>query len=215
VLHAEVGGRRGKRPRDLPATAEDLSTCDVDYVALGHRHEHREFKVSGALWGAYPGTPFGLSFRAPELDARSACLVTIEAGEEPRVERLPSSDALWMVRELDVDEIASPQELADAARGVLEGGRVVRLQLRGAARFPVDADALRAELAGELAHLEVEDSSVEIAIDSLGQLAEEQSVRGIFARRMLERLAAVDDGEARAEATAALREGLRALAEEE
>jgi DNA repair protein SbcD/Mre11 len=214
VLHGEVGSEGGRRRKDLPVEPQRLGEAGADYVALGHRHQVREFRTEGRLWGAYSGTPFGLSFKTPELGPRTACLVTVEAAQESTIENLASTEVQWLRLELDITDMASQDDLLAAVRDRASDSDLVRLVLGGSAAFPPDLAALRSALSGELLHLEVEDSSLEIAPGSLETLADEQSVRGIFARRMLDRLSASRSAQARAEVTAAIREGLSALAEE-
>jgi hypothetical protein len=120
----------------------------------------------------------------------------------------------WTRVELDLDGIRSPEDLAAAARAHGGAERLVSLALKGTAGFLLDAEALRAELSRDFLYLEVEDESMSLAPDALDRLAGERSIRGIFARRMLERLAAARTDTDRADTGAAVKEGLRALAEE-
>ncbi len=215
VLHAEVGAKTGRRPKDLPADPGRLASTGADYVALGHRHKHREFRAEGRLWGAYPGTPFGLSFRLPELGPRSASLVTLEERDEPVIEEVPTVETQWLVHEMDLSRIGSQEEMLTAARCSACVHHLARFQLQGATEFTPNTTELSAALAGEFIHLEFEDSSLELAPTALESLGEEQSVRGIFARRMLSRLSESESARERAEITAAAREGFTALAEED
>ncbi|HOX07081.1 MAG TPA: DNA repair exonuclease [Planctomycetota bacterium] len=214
VVHGEVGSARARRSQDLPATAEELASAGADYVALGHRHAFLELRLSGRLWGAYPGTPFGLSFREPELGTRRAALVTLEPGREPRVEPVSTTSVEWMRLPMDLAHFGSRQELVAAVAGSAGGERLALVELSGAAAFPLAVEELEAELRGRFIHLAVEDASVEVSAQVLERLSSEQSVRGIFARRMQARLAAARDEAQRAELAEAVREGLRALAED-
>jgi len=215
VLHAQVGAMSGKRPKDLPAEPVRLAASGASYVALGHRHRHREFREAGSLWGAYPGTPFGLSFNAPELGPRSASLISLDGPLEPRISVLPAGETEWQVHGLDLGDICSQEELLAAARELVSDAHLVRLNLTGVADFTPDISDLRGALAGESLYLELEDSSLELAPGALEPLSEEHSVRGIFARRMLERLGDAGSADERVEIAAAIREGLGALAAED
>jgi hypothetical protein len=214
VIHGEVGSSRSRRSQDLPATAEELASAGADYVALGHRHAFLELRISGRLWGAYPGSPFGLAFKEPELGVRSAALVTLESGKEPRAEPIPTTTVEWLRLTLDLAHFGSRQELASAAIGSAGAERLALVELCGAAEFPVAAEELEAELAGGFLHVAVEDGSVQVSGGLLEHLAAEQSVRGVFVRRMQQKLAAAVSPAERAEAAVAIREGLRALAED-
>ncbi len=215
VLHGEVGGKEGRRAKDLPVSAKRLCAAGADYVALGHRHGYCEYKTSGQLWAAYPGTPLGLSFKAPELGPRTANLVTLAAGEAPVLERVSTTEVQWLRPELELEEFESGDELLAAAREHAGPDRLALLELSGAPGFSPDLEALQSELAAAFLYVEIEDSLLELDPASLDELAAEQSVRGIFARRMQKRLNAARSTASRAEVAAAVRQGLRALAEEE
>lgn len=215
VIHGEVGAAVGRRPQDLPAAAEQLAGAGADYVALGHRHRFDELRRGGRLWGAYPGTPFGLSFKDPELGPRGAALVDLGGSGGARVRRLPTTPVEWRLAEVDLGALASAAELAQAIAGQAGAERLLRCTLRGAPGFDFSVEELRAELSARFLHLEIEDSSVEVAPAALAELAAEPSVRGLFARRLAARLESARVGAERAEVLAALREGLRALAEQD
>jgi DNA repair exonuclease SbcCD nuclease subunit len=214
VLHADVGARASGRPKDLPAEAERLSATGADYVALGHRHAYREFRSADRIWGGYPGTPFGLSFAAPELGPRTASLVSVERGRGARIERVSTTPVQWLRAEIDMGAIRSEDDLVCAIRERAGRQNLLRLRLNGAAGFGLDLELLGARLGADFLHLEMEDESLEIAVELLQSLADEQSVRGIFARRMVERLARAGTEAERLELSAAAREGMAALAEE-
>lgn len=215
VIHGDVGSSKSRREKDLPATADELASAGADYIALGHRHAFLELRLAGRLWGAYSGSPFGLSFREPELGERHAALVTLpERGREPRIDLLPTTPVEWMRLALDVGSFGSREELSSAAAASGGVERLALLELSGAAGFPVAVEELEAELAGRYLHFEAEDASVEVSDSVLEQLSAEQSVRGIFARRMRARLEAAATPVERSEVSAAVREGLRALAED-
>ena len=215
VLHGEVGSSKSRRSKDLPATAEELASAGASYVALGHRHAFLELRLGGRLWGAYPGSPFGLSFKEPELGARSAALVTIEPGQEPRIELLPTTSVEWLRLALDLGQFDSREELLAALAGSSGAERLALVELSGAAGFPVAVEELEAEVGARFLHLVAEDASVQVSGRILERLVSEQSVRGVFARRMQARLAAAKSPGEHAEASAAIREGLRALAEDQ
>jgi DNA repair exonuclease SbcCD nuclease subunit len=215
VLHAEVGAKEGRRPKDLPVRPGRLAAAGAAYVALGHRHEHREFRSKGLLWGAYSGSPFGLSFRGADLGPRTACLVSLEEHGVAGIERLATTGVQWLRAELDLTEIASQEELLSQIGKLAGPERLVRLELRGAPAFALSTAEISARLADDFLFLEIEDSCLQVAVEGLEELAGEQSVRGIFARRMRKRLAATRSEASRAEVSMAVREGLRALSEEE
>ncbi len=217
VLHADVGTKRGRRNKDLPASREELAGADADYVALGHRHAYQEYRSDDdRLWGGYCGSPFGLSFRGAELGPRSASLVTFDEGNRVSIERVVTTSVEWTSPEIDISAIGNNQAVLELLRAEVSENRLCQVRLSGAADFRPERAMLLREMAGTCLHFKLEDESVELSEQFMARLVQEQSVRGIFVRRMRERLMMKNlKPEDRREVKDALLEGLRALAEEE
>jgi len=215
VLHGEVGSAGSRRGKDLPASTAQLTACGADYVAMGHRHAFLELRGPDRLWGAYAGSPFGFSFKEPELGPRSACLVDLGEPGGPRIELVATTTVEWLRLKLDLSQFATRDELLAVIVEASGAERLALVELTGAAAFPLSSNELEAEMAGHFLYVAVEDFSVEVSTEALDRMAAEQSVRGVFARRMAARLAAARSPADRTETSAAIREGLRAPAEDE
>jgi DNA repair protein SbcD/Mre11 len=217
VLHADVGAKRGRRNKDLPATAQELAAADADYVALGHRHAYQEYRSDDdRLWGGYCGSPFGLSFRGAELGSRSASLVTFDESHRVSIEQVLTTSVEWTSPAIDISQTGNNLAVLELLRAEVSENRLCRIRLSGAADFRPEMAMLLREMAGTCLHFELEDESVELSEQFMDRLVQEQSVRGIFVRRMRERLNIKNlKPEDSREVKAGLLEGLRVLAEEE
>jgi DNA repair exonuclease SbcCD nuclease subunit len=129
-----------------------------DYLALGDWHSTLSF--GPRVW--YPGTPEPTRFH--EREPGQVLLVEIpRAGAEPRVEAVPVARSRWLshraVLRGDADLPALTGWFDDLAE---RSWSLVRLTLEGelSLRGRVELDALLAEEAGRLLHLEVERDQV-------------------------------------------------------
>jgi len=142
ILHTSLDGREGHAPYS-PCTVMDLRQKGYDYWALGHVHT-REI-VCQEPWVVFPGNIQGRSIR--ETDERGAMLVTVERGPStvPVVRAVfhPLDDARWIVLEIDVSQVTSPEGLVDLIRIRFQELRsqhepraiVVRIELNGTSAF--------------------------------------------------------------------------------
>jgi DNA repair exonuclease SbcCD nuclease subunit len=219
------------RNRDLPIPLSAIRESGMDYVALGHYHDFHEGREGGTVW-CYPGTLEGLKWG--EWGERFLVSVSIEpsaAAGAPRVRVVKTPYPGRRIVECDLDLDRTGIATADAlAKEILArateaapspsgprapGDLIVRVVLRGTRPAAIDLGRLRARLADELFHVAFDDRlrSHDPAIRELAR--SERTVRGIFVRRMEERLEGAADEAARARLELALRLGLEALEEEE
>lgn len=149
----------------FPIRTEDLASLPVDYVALGHYHQHADRRVGGARV-AYAGSPSPIGPRA--LGPRSALLVEISSdGTEIRPVELPVP---WRARlerwitpfeereglealAAELEEVADPRcHVRVRLDGIL--AEMSEVELRSA------VDELRQRLSSSFGSLELEIESV-------------------------------------------------------
>ena len=191
--------------RDFPITPKELEASGFDYVALGHHHNLREFKF-GKSSAVYPGTLEGLKFG--ENGARHLIIAEIsEAGvvlEKIKHNRRTLSEVNI---DLALAGIASGRELAAAIAKHSDPDGIVRVSLTGTADFPPAPREVQSCLADRFFHLEIADETSMVDSEMIRSIMKENTVRGIFARKMLERIDQSGD-EDRAVAEMALRLGI-------
>ncbi len=134
LLHTSLDGRPGHATY-APCTLDTLRAKGYACWALGHVHE-RECREIDGTYVLFPGNTQGRSVR--EVGPRS---VTILETDDTRIvsEQEVAVDVVrWARLEVDVTELASEDELCEAALGAIaaarrEAGRplAVRLELRG------------------------------------------------------------------------------------
>lgn len=194
------------RPGDLPITRTEIAASGLHYLALGHYHNFAEVREGGSV-AVYPGTLEGRKFG--ENGPRYLVTATL-AHEAVSIERTP-----WNVRTLSetgIDllgaEIHEEAQLAERIAAFAGDREVVRVRLSGAAPFVFDADRLTARLLPRFFHLELDDQTYVVNASLLERFRDEATVRGLFVRKMLERLDHASTPRERETATLALRIGL-------
>jgi len=194
------------RSNDMPVNRKEIAACGLHYLALGHYHNFAEVREGGSV-AVYPGTLEGRKFgeNGPRY------LVVAEIGRESiSVERTP-----WNARtltEATIDfalaEIREERHLEERILAFAGDREIVRVRLEGPAEFVFDPDRLLAKLGPKFFHLELDDRTYVVNARLMDRYKDEATVRGVFVRRMLERIDRADSPEAKETATLALRLGL-------
>ena len=194
------------RPSDLPITRTEIAASGLHYLALGHYHNFAEVREGGSV-AVYPGTLEGRKFG--ENGPRYLVTATLSR-ESVSIERTP-----WNTRSLtetDIDllaaEIQDETQLEERLAAFAGDRELVRVRLTGPAHFVFDAERLAARLGPKFFHLELDDRSYVVNQALLERFRDEATVRGIFVRRMLERVDRASTARERETATLALRIGL-------
>ena len=194
------------RPTDLPITRAEIAASGLHYLALGHYHNLAEVR-EGSTVAVYPGTLEGKRFG--ENGPRHLVTATLSP-KGVVVERTP-----WNVRtlheaviDLSQAEIRDDSQLEARLLAFAGDREIARIRLEGPADFAFDAERIQARLGVRFFHLEIEDRSYVLNASLLGRYREEATVRGVFVRRMLERIEKAPDPAGREVAALALRLGL-------
>lgn len=196
------------RRRDLPVPTADLPHSGLDLVALGHYHNFME-RWFGDTLAVYPGTLEGLKWS----ESGERAFVIVEAGDGPlRVSRTPCPGRRIVDETIDLGRIGDPVDGLTRRLEDLAGlDQIVRLRLTGAAAPGFDPGSLRLRFADRFFHLDLDDRTLSIDERWAERIADERTVRGLFVRRMNERLASAA-GSDRPLIAAALRLGLTEFA---
>jgi DNA repair exonuclease SbcCD nuclease subunit len=194
------------RPSDLPVTRTEIAASGLHYLALGHYHNFAEVREGGSV-AVYPGT---LEGRKWGEDGPRYLVTATLSRQAVAIERTP-----WNARtisETDIDllaaEIQDERQLAERIAAFAGDRELVRVRLTGPAHFVFDADRLALQLAPTFFHLELDDRSYVVNQALLERFRDEATVRGLFVRRMLDRIDRAETARERETATLALRIGL-------
>ena len=214
VFHAAVledPGFFGDPPdRSLPIRIEALRESGYDYVALGHVHQHRVYRV-GRTVAVYCGAPDAKDFDDPGVGFFT--VATLDGGVQLEAVPVPRRPVLTL--EVDVGLFGSPAELVQFVvqqAGLDRSPRaLLRVRLTGVAPFRVRPRELERDLEGRCLYVEVEDQTYAVGEGELAELGREPTVRGLLVRRMSAAIRDAPDEVTRRRLSRALKLALAAL----
>ena len=187
---------------------EEIAGSGLSYLALGHIHLASGLKKSGNTFWAYPGCPEGRGF--DETGEKGVLVGTVSAAKA-ELEFCPLGRRQYGIYPVDITGAADPAERVRQALPASAAMDVVRVRLVGERpERGIDLVRLQEKLEGLCYALELRDETHER--EDLWEGAGEDSLRGLFLRRMKEKLDTAETEEERRLAEDALRLGLAALA---
>jgi len=202
ALHGQVGGEGDTYN---PITKDQIAQSGLNYLALGHEHRHSGLQKAGATYYAYPGCPEGRGF-----DETGPCGVLIAEVSDHSVKERFVTLGGRQYHKLEVDLEKNPD--ANGAIGAAipkETARdIYRIALTGEFDGPLDIPELTKAFEDRFFHLVIRDET-RIRRDIWAQ-AEEDTLRGLFLRKMRAKYEAGDARE-REEVTWAIRYTLDAM----
>lgn len=183
LLHGSLKGSPEweMRKKDIPFTAAELAALGLDYIALGHYHNVGCLEDQGRVVACYPGSPEGKKFG--ENGERHVLIVEVGEGSAV-VEKVPVQSRI-------VDELTVDASLFSEA-GALEGelarlaspDLIARIRLVGTVEDPLDIANLAGRLQGKYAWLELLDETDIYNSDHVKRMEREDSIRGLFIRKV-------------------------------
>ena len=198
VLHGEVGAPHS---RYNPVAEEEIAASGLDYLALGHVHSAAGPRRAGDSFYAWPGCGQGRGF--DECGEKGALYVEVD-GDGCRAEFLPLGGRRYEVLDFDISRGWSEVRIPAGA-----GRDIYRLVLTGETESAPDTEKLRELLQGRFYALEIVDHT-RLRRD-IWERAEQDTLRGLFLRKMRGLYEAAPDEERRRTVTQAVRWGLAAL----
>lgn len=200
VLHGELG----EASVYDPISREDIAASGLAYLALGHVHKRAEPLRFGKTTAAWPGCPEGRGF---DEQGEKGFYAGILQDGQVTLRFVPLGQHRYWVLPVDI----TGRDAAEAVAAALPAGAeedLCRILLRGES-FGLDIPALQRRLAGRRAWLEIRDETV--LPQDLWQRAEEDSLRGLFLRRLRGQLETAETEAERETIRQAARFGLAAL----
>ena len=210
VLHGDLVSPSG-RSDYRAVTKQSIAQTGLKYLALGHIHERSTVRRAGDTLYAYSGCLQGLGY--DEIGEKGAYLGEVDENGQLNMSFVKLCGSMTLEENVNLTGCADLAEAAGRCEKVLEGkqGHRVLLTLTGTTRgFSVDENGLLRLLTGCGAKIRIEDET-RPETDAAG-IAQENTLRGAFARRMLRRIAELEqNGQDAAAAREALQLGLNAF----
>nr|WP_319488805.1 DNA repair exonuclease [uncultured Caproiciproducens sp.] len=199
-----------------PVTPSQIRFSGMDYIAFGHIHMRTELLHSGRTAYAYCGCPEGRGF--DELNEKGVYIGTVLKDKSDLVFR-PVCRRMNLEVRVDVSGASANNEVAAIILHTLKqkfgetySENLYKVILEGAlgATFSPDCAAIAVRLEDELYFVKIKDET-HIQVD-VNALSKETSLKGIFVRKMLEKInAGLKDEAQAAQYRRALYIGLKAF----
>jgi len=207
LVHGSVkeGAHWPDSPRDFSLSPGEIEKSDFDYVALGHHHNFREFRYGKTL-AVYPGTLEGLKFG--ENGDRNLIIAEIDE-HGVALEKIKHNQKVMSEIEIDMAlaGIESTDDLVKTIKQHADPNGIMKVVLTDTADFLPASKEIEAILSDQFFHLEISDNTNVFDSEMVRSVMNENTVRGIFTRTMLETIEH-SSGEKREAAELALRLGI-------
>ncbi len=202
-LHGELGN---KTSAYNPIAEEELAESGLDYAALGHIHTASGLRRAGETWYSWPGCPEGRGF--DECGEKTVNLVTLDGAGGCTLETASIASRRYEQLRLDVTGgdpllIIHTHLPDDTVRDVY------RIVLTGETESAPDLRRLYQNLSEMFFELQLRDET-HLRRD-LWESAGEDSLRGIFLKKLKARFDAAESDHERQQIEQAARWGLAAL----
>ncbi len=214
VLHGDLVAENQSSNYN-PITPSRIRFSGMDYLALGHIHMRTEILHSGRTAYAYCGCPEGRGF--DELGDKGVYIGTVSRDRLDLAFRPVCRRKNLEVR-VDIGGVSANNEAAAVVLHTLQrqfgetyADNLYKIILEGAldASFSPDCAAIAARLENELYFVKLRDET-RLRAD-LNALSKETSLKGIFVRRMLEKIGAAAGEAQKEQLRRALDIGLKAF----
>lgn len=181
ITHGSLDGGSDDLREYNPLRQSKLKQLDFDYIALGHIHKpyYNEEKNQKIF---YPGSTISLGF--DELGEHGILVGDIEK-DELKVKFMTIDPRQYEEKEIDITEMTSNEEVLEKLQNlVLNNENLYKIILVGKRYFTLNIDEIK-KLNSKENIVKIKDKT-KVGID-IERIAEENNVRGIFVRNMLER----------------------------
>lgn len=186
-----------------PCTEEELAQSGMDYVAMGHVHRFSGLRRTGDTYYAWPGCPEGRGF--DETGEKGVILADVARGR-CKLRFVPLAGRRYEILSVEAGEDAMASVLAALPEGTER--HIYRIILTGESNG-IDVNELYSALEERFFALQLRDETRPKR--ELWDGVDENSLRGLFLRRMRTRMEAAADETERQRLLTALRCGLAAL----
>lgn len=180
IIHGSVDASKTLDLQYNPIKSAELKSKNFDYVALGHIHK-TNYDVSKNI--VYPGSTISLGF--DELGEHGIVVGNIQKGNL-QLEFKKMDNREFVEKEINITNINSKEELIQAINEQeLEDKNMYKIILTGQRNFGINInDIQKSVLVNNI--IKIKDKTK--TNYNLEQLAKEESLKGIFVRKMLEKI---------------------------
>jgi len=181
LTHSSIDGI-GQEAKYNPIKRKDLKESKFDYIALGHIHKP-SYQDEEKQKIIYPGSTIAQGF--DEQGSHGVILGELEKGKV-NLEFLTFDEKEFVVKDFIMDEIDSKESLVENLNELsLEENKYYEINLIGKRSFEINPYEIQKQIESDNI-LKIKNQT-KMKID-LEQLSKENSLKGIFVKKMLEKI---------------------------
>lgn len=182
IIHGSLNGGTIENSEYNPLSRKMLKEKGFDYVALGHIHK-LDYNQEENQNIVYPGSTVSLGF--DELGKHGMIVGNLEKGKID-LEFIPLDETEFKLHEIDVTEIISKEDLIEKINELnFEENNLIEIILIGKRNFEIN----KYELYKLISNNQIIKIKNKTKINyNLSELANENTLKGLFAKEMLEKL---------------------------
>lgn len=197
---------------DYNSVTEDfIKNSGMDYVALGHIHKRTEVMRTGSTYFAYCGCPEGHGF--DETGEKGVYIGTVSKGE-CKIDFVPTAKRMYICERIDITDADGISEKVLTVLNQKYGSgfknNLYKIVLVGgiAEGTEINTSEILARISAQVYFAKLRDEThTEADFDAISR---EKSLKGVFVKKMLERISAAEETEKK-RLYAALQLGIRAF----
>ncbi|HEY5563655.1 MAG TPA: DNA repair exonuclease [Clostridiaceae bacterium] len=193
LMHGDVVSK-GQNSDYNPIYIENLEESGMDYIALGHTHEYSKIQKAGRTFWSYSGSPEGRGF--DETGSKGIVKGEITKGS-CNLEFREICKRKYFVKNLDISNTTTYEEIVHAVNVQIDDknkeNNLYKLVLKGSVSkgFTININLVKEKLKNYFYFLKLEDNTT-YAID-YSSLEKEYSLKGIFVKKMRDKLKTISD----------------------
>lgn len=189
-IHGELRSDLGSDYNSI--TSEFIKSSGMDYIALGHVHKRTDIGKIGNTYVAYSGCPEGQGF--DELGEKGVYLGTVTK-HQCDLQFIPTAKRMHIAENIDITNMSSSGDIAEHILSVLKqkysdtfADNLYKIVLVGKLNddTAISTSEITSRLNDSLYFAKLRDKT-EIEIDFV-TLSQENSLKGIFVKNMLNRI---------------------------
>lgn len=187
VMHGTLNGASIEEKQYNSIKSKTLEEKGFDYVALGHIHK-LDYNTLENQRIVYPGSTASLGF--DELGGHGMIVGELEK-EKINLQFIKLDETEFKIQELDITEINSKEELIEKINELnIEENNLIEIYLTGKRNFEIDTYEIKKFITNEKIIKIKNKTKINY---NLEKISEENTLRGIFVKKMLEKINSLEN----------------------
>ena len=205
IIHGTLNGASIEEKQYNSIKSQILEEKGFDYVALGHIHKI-DYNTYENQRIVYPGSTASLGF--DELGQHGMIVGELEK-EKIKLEFIPVDETEFKIENLDITEIISKEELIEKINELkFEENNLIEIYLIGKRNFEIDTYEIKKYITNPQIIKIKNKTKIN---NNLEKISQENTLRGIFVKKMLEKINMAESEEEKNILENSIEIGLQAL----